>query len=48
MIEDLGPTFITITDDDGTEIELEFVDALEYEGRKYMAFFPAQTEDSEE
>ena len=48
MSEDLGPTFITITDEDGNDIELEFVDALEHNGQKYMAFFPAETEDSNE
>ena len=48
MREEFGPTFVTITDDDGNEIELEFVDALEHEGQKYMAFFPAETEDSDE
>lgn len=48
MSEEFGPTFVTITDDDGNEIELEFVDALEHEGQKYMAFFPAETEDSDE
>lgn len=48
MSEDLGPTFITITDEDGNDIELEFVDALEHDGQKYMAFFPAETEDSDE
>lgn len=48
MSEEFGPTFVTITDDNGNEIELEFVDALEHEGQKYMAFFPAETEDSDE
>jgi len=48
MSEDLGPTFVTITDEDGNDIELEFVDALEHNGQKYMAFFPAETEDSDE
>ena len=32
MSEDFGPTFITVTDEDGKEIVLEFVDALEYNG----------------
>lgn len=48
MSEDFGPTFITITDDDGKEIVLEFVDALEYNGQLYQAFFPAELEDEEE
>ena len=48
MSEDFGPTFITITDDDGNEIVLEFVDALEYDGRLYQAFFPAEVEGEED
>ena len=48
MSEDFGPTFITVTDEDGKEIVLEFVDALEHNGQMYQAFFPAETEDEEE
>ena len=48
MSEDFGPTFITVTDEDGKEIVLEFVDALEHNGQVYQAFFPAETEDEEE
>lgn len=44
MSEDFGPTFITVTDEDGKELVLEFVDALEYNGQMYQAFFPAETE----
>ncbi len=47
MSEDFGPTFLTVTDDDGKEIVLEFIDALEYQGQTYQAFFPAETEDEE-
>jgi uncharacterized protein YrzB (UPF0473 family) len=48
MSEDFGPTFITVTDDDGREIVLEFVDALEHDGQIYQAFFPAETEGEDE
>ncbi len=48
MSEGFGPTFITVTDEDGQEIVLEFVDALEYDGQMYQAFFPAETEGEEE
>ena len=48
MSEDFGPTFITVTDDDGQEIVLEFVDALEHNGQMYQAFFPAETDEDEE
>ncbi len=41
MSEAFGPDFITITDEDGAEFELEHLDTLEYNGQVYMAFFPA-------
>ena len=44
MREEFGPTFLTISDEEGREIVLEFVDALEYQGALYEAFFPAETE----
>lgn len=45
MSEDFGPNFITLTDEDGNEFELEYIDALEVDGQTYMAFFPAVEED---
>ena len=47
MQEDFGPDFITVTDEDGNDIELELVDALEHKGVTYMAFFPAVKEGEE-
>lgn len=47
MSDEYGPTFLTVTDDDGNEIVLEFIDALEYNGQVYQAFFPAEMEDAE-
>lgn len=48
MSEEFGPTFITVTDEDGNDIVLEFVGMLEHEGTVYQAFFPAETEGEEE
>ena len=48
MSEAFGPDFITVTDEDGNEIELEFVDALEHNGETYMAFYPAVEEGADE
>ena len=48
MSEEFGPTFITVTDEDGNEIALEFIDALEYNGQMYQAFSPAETEEDED
>lgn len=48
MSDEFGPSFITLTDEDGNDIELEYVDALEYEGQTYMAFFPAVEDEADE
>lgn len=48
MSEEFGPDFVTITDEDGNEFELEHVDTIEYNGQVYMAFFPADTGDATE
>ncbi len=50
MSEEFGPDFISVTDEEGNEFELEHVDTIEYNGQIYMAFFPADTgeEDTEE
>ena len=47
MSEDFGPTFLTVTDEEGRELVLEFMDALEYNGQLYQAFFPAETEEED-
>ena len=44
MNNEYGPNFITLTDEDGNDIDLEYVDALEYGGVTYMAFFPVEEE----
>ena len=48
MNDEFGPNFVTLTDDEGNDIELEYVDALEHNGTTYMVFFPVVEEDSED
>ena len=48
MSEEFGPDFITVTDEDGNEFELEHLDTMEYNGEVYMAFFPAVDADGEQ
>lgn len=52
MNEEFGAEIITLTDDEGNEFELEYLDTVEYKGNIYMAFFPTleegEDEDSEE
>ena len=47
MEENFGPDFITVTDEDGNDFELELVDTLEHQGVTYYAMFPAVAEDEE-
>ena len=48
MSEDFGANFITLTDDEGNQFVLEYVDALEKDGVTYMAFFPAVEDEADE
>ena len=45
MEESFGPDFITVTDEDGNDFELELVDTLEHKGVTYYAMFPTVEED---
>ena len=47
MEDNFGPDFITVTDEDGNDFELELVDTLEHQGVTYYAMFPAVAEDEE-
>ena len=48
MSDEFGPTFISLIDDDGNSVELEFVDVLEHNGQTYTAFFPALEDETDE
>ena len=47
MSEEFGSNFITVTDKDGNELELEHLDTIEHNGQTYLAFFPAEVEGEE-
>ena len=44
MADQYGSDFITITDEDGAEYELEVLTTLEYNGNTYLAAIPASEE----
>ena len=48
MSQEFGDDFISITDEDGKEYELEVLAELEYEGSRYLALVPAGTDEAEE
>lgn len=45
MADEYGSDFITITDEDGNEFEVEVLSTVEYNGASYMAVVPADGED---
>ena len=45
MVDNYGSDFITITDEDGTDYELEVLTTLEYNGASYLAVISAEDED---
>ena len=47
MQEEYGGNFITVTDEDGNEFELEHLDTIEWNGQTYLAFLPAEQEGEE-
>jgi uncharacterized protein YrzB (UPF0473 family) len=47
-MSDYGNDFITLTDEDGREVEMEHLDTLEHEGETYMAFGIADPDDDDE
>lgn len=48
MSDVFGDDFITISDEDGKEYELEVLCTVEYNGFNYLGVCPAGSEDSEE
>lgn len=48
MNDGFGSTFITVSDDDDNEFELEHISTLDIEGEVYMAFLPADMDEDDE
>lgn len=48
MNDQFGNDFISVTDDDGNEFELEHLDTIEYNGALYMAFLPADMDENDD
>lgn len=48
MSEEYGSDFITLTDEDGNEFELEHLGTMEHKGETYMAFVPADMDEEDE
>lgn len=40
-------SIITLTDENGNDVEFEYLDVIEYEGKEYLILMPADEESSE-
>ena len=38
---------LTLTDENGTETQFEYLDCIEYEGKEYLVLLPAEDESAE-
>lgn len=45
MSDEFGPTFVTVTSEEGEELTLELIGGLELDGVEYRAFFPTEEDD---
>lgn len=48
MSDEFGPTFVTVTSEEGEELTLELIGGLELDGVEYRAFFPTEEESENE
>ena len=48
MSDEYGSDFITVTDEEGNEFELEHLGTLEHQGTTYMCFVPADMDEDDE
>ena len=48
MKNEYGSDYISVTDEEGNEFELEHLDPIEYEGALYMALLPADMNEDDE
>lgn len=48
MNQEYGGDFISITDEDGKEYELEILSTITYDGAEYLALVPAEEDDTAE
>lgn len=47
LLQEEESSIITMTDENGEEVEFEYLDCVEYEGKEYLVLIPAE-EDSNE
>ena len=41
ILQDEESNILTLTDENGTDVEFEYLDCIEYEGKEYLVLMPA-------
>ena len=47
LLQEEEPNLITLTDENGADVEFEYLDCIEYEGKEYLVLIPNE-EDADE
>ena len=47
LLQEEETFIITMTDENGKEVDFEFLDCVEYEGKEYLVLIPAEEESNE-
>ena len=47
ILQEEETSILSLTDENGVEVEFEYLDCIEYEGKEYLVLLPAQ-DDAEE
>ena len=45
--EEEMPSILTLTDENGADVDFEYLDCIEYEGKEYLVLMPAEEDSSE-
>ena len=47
LLQEEESSIITMTDENGQDVDFEFLDSIEYEGKEYLVLIPAEEESNE-
>ena len=47
LLQEEEASVITLTDENGVDMEFEYMDCIEYEGKEYLALLPTDEESNE-
>ena len=47
ILQEEESNILTLTDENGEDVEFEYLDSIEYEGKEYLILMPAEEDSSE-